>query len=117
MSLLDKGNEDVVVYLSELTTDTDGNKIYRRSLTGIPAKARVQVLIQPGTSARRAEQGNEGYETEEVYAVRFRRDFPYTLDPYAQLDWNGLRWSLFGQPVRFNGSRRTARLEYKIRRT
>lgn len=117
MSLLDKGREDVTVFLSVKTTDTDGNVIYKRDTVGIAAKARIQVASQSGTSARRAEQDEEGYETEEVYMVRFPRDFTYTLDPYAQLEWRGIRWSLFGNPRRYNGSRRTSRLEYQIRRT
>jgi hypothetical protein len=116
VSLLDSGNEDVVVYLEETTTDMDGNTRTRPSTTGIPAKARIQVQGQSGTSARRSEQDNEGYESEKVYKVRFPRSWPYVLGAQSQIEWRGERWAVFGDVNLYNGSSRTAHVDYTMKR-
>jgi hypothetical protein len=117
MSLLDKASEDVLVFLEESVTDRDGNVRTRPSATGIPAKARLQVHGQSGTSARRAEVQDIGYQTEQVYTIRFPRSFPHTLGAQSQIEWRGKRWSVFGDVSFYNGSRRTAHVEYTIRRS
>ena len=119
MSLLDRGPayEDVTVYPEETWTSSDGNLMTRASSTGIPAKAVIQVAAASGTSSRRSEQDNEGFESEENYRVRFSRDFTTLLGAQSQLDWRGIRYSLVGDPKRYNGSRRTGHLDYMIRRT
>ncbi|CAM4098677.1 hypothetical protein NONI108955_08890 [Nocardia ninae] len=118
MSLLDKANESVVVYPEEVVTDADGNTKTRPAKVGFPARAMVRSAAQSGTSARRTEQDNEGYESEQLYRVRFLRGFNngVPLGAQSQIEWNGQRWALFGDAVRFNGSRRTAHLNYLIRR-
>lgn len=116
MSLLDTGREDVLVFLEEAVTDKDGNIRTRPSQVGIPAKARIQVQGQSGTSARRAEQDNEGYETEKVYRVRFPRSFPHTIGAQSEIEWRGARWAVFGDANYYNGSRRTARTSYTMKR-
>lgn len=120
MSLLDQGNEDILVYQEELVTDPDGNPMTRASAVGIPARAMIQLRAQSGTSARRAEQDNEGYETESVYRMRLTRADHDRIGPIgsqAEIGWNGLRWSVIGDAQYFNGSRRTAHFDYTIRRT
>ncbi|MGB5794543.1 MAG: hypothetical protein WBH51_01980 [Mycolicibacter algericus] len=120
MSLLDSANEDVVVYPEEVTIDADGNTKTRPSKTGIPARARLQVQGQSGTSARRAEQHDTGFESEKVYTVRFPRSFTAEhgiLGAQSQIEWNGQRWAVFGDANRYNGSRRTQHVEYVIRRS
>lgn len=117
MSLLDQANEDVIVYLEEVTTDADGNTKTQASKTGIPAKARIQFQGQSGTSARRAEQEDIGFQSEQVYTVRFPRSWPHTLGAQAQIEWRGQRWSVFGDPALYNGSSRTAHRTYTIRRS
>jgi hypothetical protein len=117
MSLLDRVNEDVIVFLEEEYTDSDGNVMVRPSTTGFSAQAMIQPAAQSGTSARRAEQDNEGFETEENYRVRFSRSFPYELKPQSRLEWRGEYWSVVGFPVRYSSSRRTRHLDYMIRRT
>lgn len=116
MSLLDRGNVDVVVYLEETTVDEDGNTRTRASSTGIPARVRVQVQGQSGTSARRSEQDNEGFETERVYSLRFPRSWPHVLGAQAQIEWDGERWAVFGDAYRYTNSPATAHLIYTIKR-
>lgn len=117
MSLLDKGTDHVVVYPEEVWTDSDGNTMIRAASTGIPTTASVQILAQSGTSARRSEQDNEGFESEEVYRVRFPRSFTVPIGAQARVEWRGVMWSVIGEPRRYNGSRRTTHLDYTIRRT
>ena len=116
MSLLDTGQVDIIVYLEEKVIDIDGNIRTQPSKTGIPAKARLQVLGQSGTSARRQEQDNEGYESEKVYTMRFPRSFPYILGAQSQIEWNGQRWAVFGDVNYYMNSPRTAHVTYTIKR-
>ncbi|BBZ23907.1 hypothetical protein MHIB_23250 [Mycolicibacter hiberniae] len=122
MSLLDRGGqyEPVTVYPEVLTEDIDGNPRTSPDPDGIPTTARFQVMNQTGTSARRSEEDNEGFESEEVYSMRFPRSFDRAhglLGLQSQIDWHGDRWSVFGYGNRFNGSPRTARFVYTIKRS
>lgn len=120
MSLLDKGVEDVIVFPEITTTDSDGNPFTKASDTGVPAKATIQIASQSGTSARRAEQDEEGFESEEIYRIRFPRAVDAMLGPLgpqSQVEWQGHRWAVFGWRKRYNGSRRTRHNDYMIRRT
>jgi hypothetical protein len=118
MSLLDHGPgyEPCTVFPEELVKDKDGNDLTRPSAEGIPAEARFQIQGQSGTSSRRQEQDNEGFESEKVYKIRFKRSFPYVLGAQSQIEWNGVRWALFGDVARYNGSRRTRHQTYTIKR-
>ncbi|KZM68834.1 hypothetical protein [Nocardia terpenica] len=116
MSLLDRGSEEVIVFPEEAVTDKDGNVRSRPSKVGIPAKARLQVQGQSGTSARRQDQDNEGFEGEKVYKIRFPRSFPHLLGAQAQIEWRGQRWVVFGDPNYYTNSRRTAHVDYTIKR-
>lgn len=116
MSLLDRGDEDVKVFPEEAVTDMDGNTRTRPSAVGIPLKARIQVQGQSGTSARRGEQDNEGFETEKVYRVRFPRSFTTILGAQSEIEWRGVRWALFGDANYYTGSRRTRHQTYSMKR-
>ncbi|ALA48128.1 head closure Hc1 [Mycobacterium phage Phlei] len=121
MSLLDHGAryDDVIVYPEETITDEDGNTFTRPSKTGIPAKARFQIMNQSGTSARRAEQDNEGFLTEKIYRMRFPRSFTAEhgiLGAQSIIIWNGEKWSVFGDVTRWGDSHRTARVDYTVKR-
>lgn len=118
MSLLDRAHleETVTVYPEETFTSRDGNPMSRASLTGITTRAVVQVAAASGTAGRRAEQDNEGFETEENYRIRFPRSFTTYLGPQSQVVWRGQRWSIVGEPKHYGGSRRTAHTDYSIRR-
>lgn len=117
MSLLDKGRETVIVYPTETYIDPDGNISKRASTTGIVTPARIWPAAQSGTSSRRAEQDNEGFETEQIYLMHLPRSFTHEIGIAAQIDWNGERWHVMGHPRRYNGSPRTAHKVYMIRRT
>ena len=126
MSLLDKGTEDIVIYLEEVTTSPDGNIKTKPSDTGIPTKVRLDILGQSGTSSRKQEEDVEGYESEKVYALRFTRKFIKEHGyPGAQsrIEWGTnpvtgrpQRWALFGDVNRYNRSRRTAHVTYTMKR-
>ncbi|ASR77125.1 head closure Hc1 [Mycobacterium phage MyraDee] len=124
MSLLDDGAlyEPIVIYPQEVVTDIDGNTRTRPSKTGIPAKARFQVLGQSGTSSRRQEQDNEGFESERVYTMRLPRSWTAVLGMQSQIEWgtdtegNPLRWALFGDVNHYKSSRRTRHMTYTVKR-
>lgn len=117
MSLLDRGNTDAILYPEEVVTDRDGNTRTRASKTGIPIRIWIQPQGQSGTAARRAEQDNEGYETEKVLRMRLPRRFMH-LDIGAQskIEIDGQMWSVFGDVIRYIGSPRTAHHDYTLRR-
>ncbi|AHJ88678.1 head-to-tail stopper [Mycobacterium phage RhynO] len=119
MSLLDRCPEDVIVYPQIVTQDSDGNTKTKPSETGIPTKARIQVLGQSGTSSRRQEQDNEGFESERVYTIHFTRKFDRehgVIGMQSQIEWKGVRWALFGEPAYYTGSRRTEHIGYTMKR-
>lgn len=117
MSLLDKGTEDIVVVLEEAVLDEDGNIRTRPGKVGVRTKARLQVLGQSGTSSRRQEQDNEGYESERVYSLRLPRSWSHgEIGMQSQIWWRGERWAMFGPPQRYNSSPMTAHYQYTIKR-
>lgn len=117
MSLLDRGcPEDVIVFPEEVVTDMDGNIRTRAAAVGFPMKARLQVQGQSGTSSRRQEQDNEGFESEKVYTLRFPRSFTQVLGSQAQIEWQGVRWAVFGNINRYTASPRTAHSTYTVKR-
>ena len=119
MSLLDRGTDEITVYPEVVTTDSDGNpgftKPDRDNPVG-PLKARVQVQGQSGTSARRQEQDNEGFESEKVYRVRFPRG-TQVFGAQSIFVWRGQEWAQFGDVNYYNSSPRTAHHTYTIRRS
>lgn len=122
MGLLDTGAryQPVIVYKEQMVIDADGNKFTKPSTTGINAIARLQVANQSGTSARRAEQDNEGFESEKVYRMRFPRSFTKehgVLGAQSQIVWRGERWSLFGDATEYDSSPALSRVDYTIKRS
>lgn len=119
MSLLDIGRETVTVYHDEVVTSPDGNIMHRASTTDVDviANCAVQVAAQSGTSARRAEQDEEGYNTEEVYRFRPPRSYTRRIGFNAEAEWRGERWQIIGKPKEFNGSDNTYHTDYTLRRT
>ncbi len=117
LSLLDRGRDIVVVYQEVVTTDRDGNTITKAGTQGVTTRATIQLLAQSGTSARRSEQDNEGFETESGYRMRLPRSFPFILGAQARVQWRGAWWSVIGDARIYNGSPATAHIEYVIRRT
>jgi hypothetical protein len=107
------------VYKEEMVIDEDGNKFTRPSAVPVEAIARLQVANQSGTSARRAEQDNEGFETEKVYRMRFPRSFTTEhgiLGAQSEIGWRGERWALFGEATQYDSSPALQRVDYTIKR-
>lgn len=117
MSLLDIGKQNVTIYLEEVWTDSDGNTMTRPGSVGIPAKVTIQFEPASGTSQRRVEQDNEGFETEQNYRMRVPRNFPYVIGAQSKIVWDGKTFSVNGDAQPYNGSPRTAHLDYSLRRT
>jgi hypothetical protein len=118
MSLLDRGNTSVLLYPEESWVDPDGNPMRRPSPNPVPARVRLQPAAQSGTSARRAEQDNEGFETEGVYTMRIPdTSYAGVLGPQSRVGWNGEYWALLGDPFLYEGSRRTRHRIYTIRKS
>jgi len=112
MSLLDRGNADILVFPEVRSTDSDGNPVVRPATEGVPARA----MIQPRTTD---EADERGFLTDTFYRMRLtRRDQASlgVLGSQSQIEWNGVRWSLVGEAQFFNSSRRTAHYDYTIRR-
>jgi hypothetical protein len=116
VSLLDKYNENIVVYPEEVVIDADGNTQTRASKTGVPAVARIQPIGASGTSARRAEQDNEGFETEKFYSLRLPRRYACHMGAQAQVDWRGKRFVVHGDATIYCSSPATAHVTYMLRR-
>lgn len=118
VSLLDGGSqyEPCTVYLQESVTDMDGNIRTRPSTTGTAAVARFQPQSSSGTSARLQESDNEGFESSEVYMMRFPRSFTTEIGPQSEVEWRGSRWAIFGYATRRNCSPATAHVTYTIKR-
>ncbi len=105
MSLLDSGNETILVYPQEQTTDDRGNVIWRPASTPVRVRCRVQPL-------EAAEPTVPGQATETTYRV-IARDAP--LGPWARVEWAGRTWDVVGEPRRYNGSVVTRHVDARIR--
>ena len=110
MSLLTHGTELVTVFPEEVTTDVDGNIRTRASAVGVIAKAAISPVIT-------TESENAGFESTEQLSMRLVGWAGSELGPQAQVEWQGRRYGVFGQPKRYNGSPRTQHTVYYIKRT
>ena len=54
-----------------------------------------------------------GFETESKYWLRLV-GYPGALGAQSQVDWQGKRYAIDGDPRIYNGSRRTAHVDYVI---
>lgn len=111
-------NAEVTVFPEVQDTDKDGNVRTRASKTGFPAKASIYPLNQSGTAARRAEQDNEGFETETVLRMRLVGEHRFlVLGAQSVIEWDGARWSVFGDVIKQDATPRTAHYLYTLRRS
>lgn len=118
MSLLDRGNADVLLYPEEVTEDMDGNIRTQASDTPIPIRAYLWVMNQSGTASRRAEQDNEGFAIEKVLSMRpVRRDQHHEIGAQAKIQWGDEMYSVFGEVSRHNMSPSTTHYVYTLRRS
>ena len=106
MSLLSRGTEVVTVYPEEVTTDEDGNVRTRPSATGVVCRA----VVQPMTST---EDASVGFENEIKYRLR-PVGYSDVLGAQSQIEWQGKRYAIDGEPRQYNGSRRTQHTDYVL---
>lgn len=92
------------MYPEEVTADKDGNTITRPSAVGVVCRAAVQPLSS-------TEQAERGFETTSKYRLRLV-GYPGLLGAQSQVEWQGKRYAIEGEPRQFNGSRRTAHVDY-----
>lgn len=108
----------MILYLEEAVADADGNVRTRASSDGIPLKVWVAPVGQSGTAARRAEQDNEGYETERVLRMRLlRKDSGLDIGAQSKILLDGEMWSVFGDVTHYRANRRTAHKDFTLRRS
>lgn len=70
-------------------------------------------MVQPISST---ENTDGGFNTESRYRLRLI-NYPNILGAQSQIEWNGKRYSIFGDAMIYNGSRRTAHVEYVMVRS
>lgn len=117
MSQLDKWNCEVILYLEEAVRDSDGNVRTRASSSGIPLRVWIAPVGQSGTAARRAEQDNEGYETEKVLRMRLlRKDYHLEVGAQSKVLLDGKMYSVFGDVTHYRANHRTAHKDFMLRR-
>ena len=67
--------------------------------------------MQP--TAAPTEDQSIGFETRSNYRLRLV-GYPDMLGAQSQVEWQGKRYAIDGEPRQFNGSRRTAHVDYVI---
>jgi len=110
VSLLRRGNGIVKVFPEEATTDSDGNTITRASSVGVICRATVQPLSS-GTNSEVQDFGAEPGERLRLRLVGWQGP---ELGAQSQVEWQGRRYSVHGEPRRYNGSRRTRHTDYTL---
>lgn len=113
MSLLVQAREYVVAYLEEVTTDSDGNKFTRPSQTG---SLREHGFSRSDSRKTHPKSEDGGFLTVSRYGLRFPRSWPDVLGAQSQIEWRGKRYSVEGDALIYNGSRRTAHVAYVMER-
>ena len=105
MSLLHRGTDQVTVYAEVATTDSDGNTVTRPGTVGVVCRA----VVQPLSSTE------NGDGTTSKYRLRLI-GYPDLLGAQSAMEWNGKRYAIDGDPKVYNGSRRTAHVDYVMTR-
>lgn len=113
MSLLNRGNEVVTVYPEEVTTSPDGNVKVRASAVGIVSRAVVQFI----SSSDLVREGLAADATESHYRLRLVGWQGGLLGSKSQIEWQGKRYALDGEPRQYRGSARTAHVDYVMVRS
>jgi hypothetical protein len=104
VSLLHRPTDVVTVFEETAVTDSDGNTVTRPSTVGVVCKA----VVQPLSSTEDA----EGTTTK--HRLRLVGWHGSQLGAQSAVEWNGKRYAVDGDPLVFNGSSRTARVEYVL---
>lgn len=105
MSLLNQRTHTVTVFREVTTTDGDGNTISIPSEIGVSSGARIQQLSSV--------EDNDGRTTTR-YRLRLVGWKGAPLGARSAIEWNGKRYAIDGEPLDYNGSHRTANVEYTM---
>jgi hypothetical protein len=108
VSILDRGNADIVIHPQEFTTDTFGNPRWTPSETGVQIRAMVWPVATD-------EAATLSRETGEVYRVRPVRGEPVPVGPWATVEWDGREWDVHGEAVPHARGAATRRTTFTIR--
>lgn len=105
MSLLSRGTDQVTVFAEVTATDSDGNTITKPGTVGVLTRA----VVQPLSST----ENDHGTTSK----CRLRLvGYTELLGAQSAVEWNGKRYAVEGDPMIYNGSRRTAHIDYFISR-
>ncbi|KLI04081.1 MULTISPECIES: hypothetical protein [Mycolicibacterium] len=104
MSLLNRPTDVVTVFEETAVTDSDGNTVTKPSAVGVICKA----VVRPLSSTE-----DDGGTTTK-YRLRLVGWHGDQLGAQSAVEWNGKRYAVDGDPLIYNGSRRTARVEYRM---
>lgn len=108
MSVLDRGNAELLVYPMVKATDPDGNEVWQPAADPVTVRA----SLQPVTSA---DVLVSGQEVDTVYRVRPVRGTDVPLGAWDRIEWDGRSWDVIGDPTRRDASPRTRRTVFHIR--
>jgi hypothetical protein len=106
VSLLDEPPETVLVYPEVASTDAYGNTVFVPAATPVTVAAHVQPLVGQ-------ENTTQGQAVEDRYRLS-ARDAP--LSAWAEVEWDGARYDVVGQPRRFTWPAEMAHVIATIRR-
>lgn len=84
-------------------TDSDGNKITKPGTVGVLTRAVVQLAVVHGERRRQ--------HVEVIGGLRLV-GYDGLLGAQSAVEWNGKRYAIDGEPRIYNGSRRTAHVDY-----
>lgn len=105
MSLLDAGQETVLVWPEVDGADGDGNPVKVPSASPV----RVRGMVQPVSSDESAVTGDAVATIYRLYA----RSFP--AGAYARIEWDGRTWDVDGEPMRHGISASTRHVKVLLR--
>jgi hypothetical protein len=110
VSLLDEGNELVVIYPMVETTDPEENSVWRAGDVGVPVMGSVQPIGNDTST-----EGGTSQVVDTTYRFRPNRGETVPIGAWARVEWDGRTWDLVGDPGRHNGSDATAHRTYRIK--
>lgn len=101
MSILNRGTDQVTVFAETVVADSDGNTITKPGTVGVLTRA----VVQPLSSTEDADGTTSKYRLRLI-------GYPDLLGARSAVEWNGKRYAIDGDPLIYNGSPRTAHVDY-----
>jgi hypothetical protein len=106
VSLLHRGTDRVTVFAEVTKTDSDGNLITAPGTLGVVCCA----VVQPLSSTEDADGTTSKYRLRLI-------GYSDLLGAQSAVEWNGKRYAIDEDPKVYNGSRRTAHVDYVLVRS